>query len=99
MAAPTGLLWAGTAAACQQFVRIGRQPGQVARRPAVSRGPRAEVGAKFDIADAERLVVEAMEESPDPSASGSWSTGRSWLKSKMLALDPSFDKPKDAIKA
>jgi len=30
-------------------------------------------------------VVEAMEESPDASATGSW------LKSKMLALDPSFD--------
>jgi OST-HTH/LOTUS domain len=43
------------------------------------------VGAKFDIADAERLVVEAMEESPDASATGSW------LKSKMLALDPAFD--------
>jgi len=52
---------------------------------AVNPAVRAEVGAKFDIADAERLVVEAMEESPDASASGSW------LKSKMLALDPSFD--------
>jgi len=52
---------------------------------AVNPAVRAEVGAKFDIADAERLVVEAMEESPDASATGSW------LKSKMLALDPSFD--------
>ena len=52
---------------------------------AVNPEVRAEVGAKFDIADAERLVVEAMEESPDASATGSW------LKSKMLALDPSFD--------
>ncbi len=52
---------------------------------AVNPAVRAEVGAKFDIADAERLVVEAMEESPDASASGSW------LKSKMLALDPAFD--------
>jgi len=46
---------------------------------------RAEVGAKFNIADAERLVAQAMEESPEASATGSW------LKSKMLALDPSFD--------
>ena len=46
---------------------------------------RAEVGANFDIADVQRLVTEAMEESPDASATGSW------LKSKMLALDPSFD--------
>jgi len=30
-------------------------------------------------------VVAAMEESPDDSATGSW------LKSKMLALDPAFD--------
>ena len=52
---------------------------------AVNPAVRAEVGAKFDIADAERLVVEAMEESPDASATGSW------LKSKMLALDPAFD--------
>jgi uncharacterized LabA/DUF88 family protein len=52
---------------------------------AVNPEVRAEVGANFHIADAERLVVEAMEESPDASASGSW------LKSKMLALDPSFD--------
>ena len=52
---------------------------------AVNPEVRAEVGAKFDIADAERLVVEAMEESPDASATGSW------LKSKMLALDPAFD--------
>jgi uncharacterized LabA/DUF88 family protein len=52
---------------------------------AVNPAVRDEVGAKFDIADAERLVVEAMEESPDTSATGSW------LKSKMLALDPAFD--------
>ena len=43
------------------------------------------VDAKFPIRDVERLVREAMEESPDASATGSW------LKSKMLALDPSFD--------
>jgi hypothetical protein len=30
-------------------------------------------------------VVAAMDESPDASATGSW------LKSKMLALDPAFD--------
>jgi len=52
---------------------------------AVNPEVRAEVGAKFDIADAERLVVEAMEESPDATATGSW------LKSKMMALDPAFD--------
>jgi uncharacterized LabA/DUF88 family protein len=52
---------------------------------AVNPAVRAEVGANFDIADAKRLVVSAMEESPDASATGSW------LKSKMLALDPSFD--------
>jgi len=52
---------------------------------AVNPEVRAAVGANFDIADVQRLVVEAMEESPDASASGSW------LKSKMLALDPSFD--------
>jgi uncharacterized LabA/DUF88 family protein len=52
---------------------------------AVNPAVRAEVGANFDIADAKRLVVAAMEESPDDSATGSW------LKSKMLALDPSFD--------
>jgi uncharacterized LabA/DUF88 family protein len=52
---------------------------------AVNPAVRAEVGANFDIADAKRLVVAAMEESPDSSATGSW------LKSKMLALDPSFD--------
>jgi uncharacterized LabA/DUF88 family protein len=46
---------------------------------------RAEVGANFDINDAKRLVVAAMGEAPDVSATGSW------LKSKMLALDPSFD--------
>src|SRR5258708_26417322 len=52
---------------------------------AVNPAVRAEVGANFDIADAKRLGVAAMEESPDASATGSW------LKSKMLALDPSFD--------
>ncbi len=52
---------------------------------AVNPAVRAEVGANFDIADVKRLVVAAMEESPDDSATGSW------LKSKMLALDPSFD--------
>jgi uncharacterized LabA/DUF88 family protein len=52
---------------------------------AVNPAVRAEVGANFHIADAERLVVAAMEEAPDDSATGSW------LKSKMLALDPSFD--------
>src|SRR5258708_10579637 len=44
----------------------------------------ADVGAKFDIADVERLVVAALEESPDASATGSW------LKSQMLAPDPAF---------
>jgi uncharacterized LabA/DUF88 family protein len=52
---------------------------------AVNPAVRAEVGANFDIADAKRLVAAAMEESPDASATGSW------LKTKMLALDPSFD--------
>ena len=52
---------------------------------AVNPAVRAEVGANFDIADVKRLVVAAMEESPDDSATGSW------LKSKMLALDPAFD--------
>jgi uncharacterized LabA/DUF88 family protein len=52
---------------------------------AVNPAVRAEVGANFNIADAKRLVVAAMEEAPDDAASGSW------LKSKMLALDPSFD--------
>jgi uncharacterized LabA/DUF88 family protein len=52
---------------------------------AVNPAVRAEVGANFDIADVRRLVTQAMEESPDASATGSW------LKSKMLALDPSFD--------
>jgi uncharacterized LabA/DUF88 family protein len=52
---------------------------------AVNPAVRAEVGANFDIADAKRLVTSAMEESPDDTATGSW------LKSKMLALDPSFD--------
>ncbi len=52
---------------------------------AVNPAVRAEVNANFNIADARRLVVAAMEESPDASATGSW------LKSKMLALDPSFD--------
>jgi hypothetical protein len=52
---------------------------------AVNPEVRAEVDAKFPITNVERLVTEAMEESPDSSATGSW------LKSKMLALDPSFD--------
>jgi uncharacterized LabA/DUF88 family protein len=52
---------------------------------AVNPAVRAEVGANFNIDDARRLVVAAMEEAPDATASGSW------LKSKMLALDPSFD--------
>lgn len=52
---------------------------------AVNPEVRAEVDAKFPISDVERLVKQAMEESPDSSATGSW------LKSKMLALDPSFD--------
>jgi uncharacterized LabA/DUF88 family protein len=52
---------------------------------AVNPAVRDEVEANFNIADAERLVVAAMEEAPDDSATGSW------LKSKMLALDPSFD--------
>jgi uncharacterized LabA/DUF88 family protein len=52
---------------------------------AVNPRVRAEVGANFNIEDARRLVVEAMEETPGDSATGSW------LKSKMLALDPSFD--------
>src|SRR5258708_5347296 len=52
---------------------------------AVNPAVRAEVGANFNIDDAKRLVVAALEESPHASATGSW------LKSKMLALDPSFD--------
>jgi uncharacterized LabA/DUF88 family protein len=52
---------------------------------AVNPAVRAEVGANFNIDDAKRLVVAAMEEAPDATATGSW------LKSKMLALDPSFD--------
>ena len=52
---------------------------------AVNPSVRAEVGANFNIDDARRLVVAAMEEAPDASTTGSW------LKSKMLALDPSFD--------
>jgi uncharacterized LabA/DUF88 family protein len=52
---------------------------------AVNPAVRAEVGANFDIGDAKQLVVAAMEESPNASATGSW------LKSKMLALDPAFD--------
>jgi len=52
---------------------------------AVNPAVRAEVGANFHIADAKRLVIAAMEESPDATATGSW------LKNKMLALDPSFD--------
>jgi uncharacterized LabA/DUF88 family protein len=52
---------------------------------AVNPAVRAEVDAKFDIADVKRLVVAAMDEAPDDTASGSW------LKSRMLSLDPSFD--------
>jgi uncharacterized LabA/DUF88 family protein len=52
---------------------------------AVNPAVRAEVGANFNIEDAKRLVVSAMEEAPDDTASGSW------LKSKMLSLDPAFD--------
>jgi uncharacterized LabA/DUF88 family protein len=52
---------------------------------AVNPALRAEVDAKFDIADAERLVVAAMREAADDTTTGSW------LKSKMLSLDPSFD--------
>jgi uncharacterized LabA/DUF88 family protein len=52
---------------------------------AVNPAVRAEVDAKFDIADVERLVVTAMDEAPDDTATGSW------LKSRMLSLDPSFD--------
>jgi NYN domain/OST-HTH/LOTUS domain len=52
---------------------------------AVNPAVRAEVGANFDISDARRLIVAAMEEAPDDSVTGSW------LKSKMMALDPSFD--------
>ena len=52
---------------------------------AVNPAVRAEVDAKFDIADVRRLVVAAMEEAPEESATGSW------LKSRMLSLDPSFD--------
>jgi len=52
---------------------------------AVNPAVRAEVDAKFDIADVRRLVVAAMDEAPDDTATGSW------LKSKMLSLDPSFD--------
>ena len=52
---------------------------------AVNPAVRAEVDAKFDIADVERLVVAAMDEAPDDTATGSW------LKSRMLSLDPSFD--------
>jgi uncharacterized LabA/DUF88 family protein len=52
---------------------------------AVNPAVRAEVGANFNIDDAKRLVIAAMEEAPDDSATGSW------LKSKMLSLDPAFD--------
>jgi uncharacterized LabA/DUF88 family protein len=66
-------------AVCSEYKYWGTIVAEV--NPAV----RAEVGANFDIADARRLVVAAMEEAPDDSATGSW------LKSKMLALDPAFD--------
>ncbi|HTW04910.1 MAG TPA: NYN domain-containing protein [Streptosporangiaceae bacterium] len=52
---------------------------------AVNPEVRAEVDAKFDIADVKRLVIAAMEEAEDDTATGSW------LKSRMLSLDPSFD--------
>jgi uncharacterized LabA/DUF88 family protein len=52
---------------------------------AVNPAVRAEVDAKFDIADVKRLVIAAMDEAPDDTATGSW------LKSRMLSLDPSFD--------
>jgi uncharacterized LabA/DUF88 family protein len=52
---------------------------------AVNPAVRAEVGANFNIDDAKRLVIASMEEAPDDSATGSW------LKSKMLSLDPAFD--------
>ena len=66
-------------AVCSEYKYWGTIVASV--NPAV----RAEVGANFNIDDARRLVVAAMEEAPDASATGSW------LKSKMLALDPSFD--------
>jgi uncharacterized LabA/DUF88 family protein len=66
-------------AVCSEYKYWGTIVAEV--NPAV----RAEVGANFNIADAGRLVVAAMEEAPDDSASGSW------LKSKMLNLDSSFD--------
>jgi len=66
-------------AVCSEYKYWGTIVAEV--NPAV----RAEVGANFDIGDARRLVVAAMEEAPDDSATGSW------LKSKMLALDPAFD--------
>ncbi len=66
-------------AVCSEYKYWGTLVGAV--DPTV----RAELGTKFDIADAQRLVVAALEESPDTSATGAW------LKSKMLALDPSFD--------
>jgi uncharacterized LabA/DUF88 family protein len=66
-------------AVCSEYKYWGTIVGAV--NPEV----RAEVDAKFPISNVERLVREAMEESPDSSATGSW------LKSKMLALDPSFD--------
>jgi uncharacterized LabA/DUF88 family protein len=52
---------------------------------AVNPAVRAEVDAKFDIADVKRLVIAAMDEAPDDTATGSW------LKGRMLSLDPSFD--------
>lgn len=66
-------------AVCSEYKYWGTLVAEV--NPAV----RAEIGANFDIANARRLVVAAMEEAPDDSATGSW------LKSKMLALDPAFD--------
>jgi uncharacterized protein (TIGR00288 family) len=46
---------------------------------------RPALDSRFDIADAERLLRMAMEESSTSAPVGSW------LKSKMLALDPTFD--------
>jgi uncharacterized LabA/DUF88 family protein len=66
-------------AVCSEYKYWGTIVAEV--NPAV----RAEVGANFDIADARRLVAAAMEEAPEDSATGSW------LKNKMLALDPAFD--------
>jgi hypothetical protein len=47
--------------------------------------PAARRAAAFDIAEAERLLVRALEES------GAETMTAGGLKSKMLALDPAFD--------